>query len=59
MPIYGFQCKKCGEKFTLLLSISQKSNAACPRCQSKDLKEDFSGYGSASLSRSNPPAQFT
>jgi len=48
MPVYGFKCMKCGEIFTLLMSIAQKQQAACPSCQAKELKEDFSGYGSDS-----------
>ena len=51
MPVYGFKCKKCGEDFSLLLSFSRKKEAACPSCKSKDLKEDFSGYGSGSKSK--------
>lgn len=54
MPEYGFKCLKCGEKFSLLTSISRKQEASCPSCQSKELKEDFSGYGSGSKSNSSP-----
>jgi len=55
MPVYGFQCRKCGENFSLLLSYSQKKQATCPRCQSQQLKEDFSGYGSGNKSADSSP----
>lgn len=59
MPVYGFQCRKCGDKFSVLLSISEKGKAACPRCQAKDLNEDFSGYGSAGVPKSSTQNRFT
>lgn len=59
MPVYGFKCQKCGEKFNLLLSFSQKDKAICPRCQSKELQEYFSGYGSARANSSQTQSKFT
>lgn len=58
MPIYEFICQRCGNKFSLLLSMAKKAEAACPACQSKDLKEDFSGYGAANIKKSTP-SKFT
>ena len=39
MPILEFTCKKCGEKFELLVPQKEKK---CPKCGSKDLKREFS-----------------
>lgn len=51
MPVYGYKCLQCGKSFSLLLSIAKKQEAACPACKSKDLKEDFRGYGCGSQSK--------
>lgn len=59
MPLYVYKCKNCGENFTLLLSVSAKDKAKCPRCQSKDLAEDYSGYGSAKVSCQGSGSKFT
>ncbi len=34
MPVYDYKCAKCGHRFELLRSISQRDDAACPRCGS-------------------------
>lgn len=59
MPIYGFKCKQCGESFTLFTSISKKDEAECPRCKSKQLEEDYSGYGSARPGSQETGGKFT
>jgi len=60
MPVYGFKCQKCGEIFSQLLSIAHKQEAACPACNSKELKEDFRGYGSGSPGKpANSGGKFT
>ena len=34
MPIYEYECNKCGKNFELILmSISQKAKPKCPKCQ--------------------------
>jgi putative FmdB family regulatory protein len=36
MPIYAYQCRKCGEKFEQFRSISSSDNeVACPKCGTK------------------------
>jgi putative FmdB family regulatory protein len=32
MPIYEYECKKCGSKFELLRKIGEDDNACCPQC---------------------------
>ncbi len=59
MPVYGFKCKECGESFTLFLSISKKDEAQCPRCKSRELAEDFSGYGSSTGRSQESSSKFT
>jgi len=40
MPIYEFQCQKCGYKFEQLVLGHEKPR--CPKCQSLRLKKFFS-----------------
>jgi putative FmdB family regulatory protein len=37
MPIYEYQCKKCGQ-FEVMQKITQRSLTRCPTCQSKVTK---------------------
>lgn len=36
MPIYDYACRRCGEKFELL--VLKATVEACPSCQSQDLE---------------------
>ena len=40
MPIYEFQCQKCGKEFSLALSVKQyeKKDFACPACQAREVE---------------------
>jgi putative FmdB family regulatory protein len=41
MPIYEFDCLKCGREFKLVLSLREyeKKNVSCPRCKSKKVEQ--------------------
>ena len=44
MPIYEFDCLKCKNTFTLMLSFSEyeekaKAGVRCPECQSKQVEQ--------------------
>ncbi len=44
MPIYEFDCLKCTNTFTLILSLSEyerkaKAGVRCPRCQSRKVEQ--------------------
>ncbi len=44
MPIYEFDCLKCKNTFTLMLSLSEyeekaKAGVRCPTCQSKKVEQ--------------------
>lgn len=45
MPRYEFQCNKCKEVFETTMSVQDKETgkAACPKCNSKDLVQLYSG----------------
>jgi putative FmdB family regulatory protein len=38
MPIYEYECRRCGERFEYLLLKSSPA-AACPSCQNTDLEQ--------------------
>jgi putative FmdB family regulatory protein len=44
MPTYSFECRKCGHRFDLALSIGEyeKKEArgfSCPKCRCKDVEQ--------------------
>ena len=36
MPTYDYGCKKCGKKFSVMMTISERESkrVRCPKCQS-------------------------
>ncbi len=53
MPIYDYRCRKCGNKFELL--VLKNTVAACPSCEAQDLEQLISGFAvsSESISQAN------
>ncbi|MGI6406717.1 MAG: FmdB family zinc ribbon protein [Syntrophaceticus sp.] len=43
MPTYDFECKKCGNRFSLFTTVSGRLKAVCPSCQSGNLQQLFTG----------------
>jgi putative FmdB family regulatory protein len=41
MPIYEFECHKCGKEFSLVLSVKQleEKDFACPACQGREIEQ--------------------
>ena len=48
MPTYEFNCEKCANVFSLILSIrefeKEKERIRCPKCKSKRVKQAFSSF---------------
>ena len=45
MPIYEFQCAKCGERFEIVCShADREENAVCPACGARDAAQVFGGF---------------
>lgn len=44
MPIYDFQCKKCGHVTTFLEQYSSAGEHACEKCGSKQTERLFSTF---------------
>ena len=56
MPIYEYECKKCGEKFELRRSINDAdTEIKCPRCGEKSVKRLLSLFGTAATSTDYVP----
>jgi putative FmdB family regulatory protein len=50
MPVYGFICENCGNKFDRFLSIANREqpiNEACEGCGEKKIQRDYEGQTSA------------
>ncbi len=43
MPIYEFECSKCGARFEELVPAGQ--TAPCPQCRSSEVKRRYSPIG--------------
>jgi len=44
MPIYEFQCERCGEKFDKLMSMKDPV-PSCPACDASDVRKRVSAAG--------------
>ena len=46
MPTYDFLCGKCRKKFSLTMSVSEyeKTKVQCPKCKSKEVKQQISSF---------------
>lgn len=60
MPIYEYECPKCGHKFELRRSIAESDEEArCPRCGEERAKRAISVFGIASASGTCAPSSPT
>ncbi len=48
MPTYEFDCERCGNKFSLILTTreyeKEKDRFRCPKCRSKRVKQVLSSF---------------
>lgn len=46
MPTYDYECRKCGKKFSVTLSMSQhgKKRVKCPKCQGTQTAQRVSAF---------------
>ena len=46
MPTYEYRCDKCGEEFSVILSVSEleAGKVTCPKCKSKKLSQLITGF---------------
>ena len=43
MPLFEYECRKCGHQFEALVVGTRKP--ACPQCKSEDLEKKASAFG--------------
>jgi putative FmdB family regulatory protein len=55
MPIYGYECNKCGHEFETLIRPSSKE-PTCPSCESGDLTRQLSLIAAPAKGGSDAPA---
>ena len=53
MPIYEYQCSKCGKGFEHLARTLNEKAPACPSCGARNPKKQFSAF-SAAVSSGSP-----
>jgi putative FmdB family regulatory protein len=46
MPTYEYQCQKCQEAFTVILSMSEheRGQVECPHCHGKKVTQKYSVF---------------
>ncbi|MEW5981017.1 MAG: zinc ribbon domain-containing protein [Acidobacteriota bacterium] len=47
MPLYEYQCQRCGHRFEALVIGSRRPDS-CPKCSSSELEKQYSTFGMAS-----------
>lgn len=49
MPLYEYECRKCGARFELLRRMNDADrDVRCPKCQTKDVERLISGFAAGS-----------
>ncbi len=46
MPMYDYVCKKCGERFTLVMTINERTQKAirCPKCEATEVEQQLQTF---------------
>jgi len=44
MPIYEYECRACGECFSVLKLGASEVDTGCPKCHSKDTQKKVSAF---------------
>ena len=60
MPIYEYECVKCGERFEQLRQVKDHNNEVkCPKCGAEHLRRVFSAFVMSSANQSCAPSKPT
>jgi len=54
MPNYEFRCENCKKRFSQTLSISEyeKKKPSCPKCKSRNVKQQISSFQTVTSKKS-------
>lgn len=46
MPLYDYKCDKCGETFSLIMSLKEKETIQpkCPKCNSEEIRQIYLSF---------------
>lgn len=46
MPLYDYKCNKCGEAFSLIMSVKEKetTKVKCPKCNAEEIKQVYLSF---------------
>jgi putative FmdB family regulatory protein len=60
MPVYEYECSKCGEKFEQRRNVDDPdSEVTCPRCEAKGPRRLFSQFATGAPNSGCAPSQPT
>ena len=60
MPIYEYECSKCGERFEIRRSMADSdSETRCPKCGTENPQRVFSAFTMGSSSNACAPSSPT
>ena len=49
VPLYEYECQKCGYLFEELVSFSNADNVPCPECGSEQVERLASGFAASGM----------
>jgi len=54
MPVYEFECRKCGQVFEVVMSMAEAAvqTVACPMCSSDDIEKVYSPFSAVTSKKS-------
>ncbi|MGD2080470.1 MAG: zinc ribbon domain-containing protein [Nitrospirota bacterium] len=54
MPQYDYECKKCGNVFTRIMTVAEhdKKKVKCPKCKSQSVRPVYSGFTAVTSKKS-------
>ena len=59
MPLFEYECEKCGKKFEKLIFSNDTEKVTCPNCGSTETKKLLSFFSSKSSCSASPSGGFS
>ena len=45
MPLFEYECRRCGHRFESLVLSRSQERPSCPSCDSREVEKQFSAFG--------------